>query len=230
MKTSSLKHGSPHQTALETRARSTRSSFSWAFVGQAFSSAANLALAIVAGRLLGPAGLGVVVIGYAAYQLVAALVRAVVTQPLIAHAAPLPHLERLWLAKSGLTIVAASGLLASLVLAAVGLTVGGSVGHGLLLFAPWVLAGLLQEFWKAILFQEGRSAVGGATDIARFITFAMTLPLALTWKHDYIVVGGWGLGAAAGFALGIASFPNRPEPLRASVGACVGIRTMARGS
>jgi len=26
---------------------------------------------------------------------------------------------------------------------------------------------------------------------------ALSIPVALVWKHDYVVVGGWGLGAAA---------------------------------
>src|SRR5205809_309760 len=76
-----------------------RSNFAWAFVGQVFASATNFALTLGAGRLLGPSGLGVVVIGYAAYQLVAGLARAVLTQPVIAHAAPLPAVERLWFAR-----------------------------------------------------------------------------------------------------------------------------------
>jgi O-antigen/teichoic acid export membrane protein len=195
-------------------ATGTRRDFAWGFVAQAFSSATNFALAVVAGRLLGPAGLGVVVVGFGAYQLVAGLQRAIVMQPIVADAAPRDAAERRWLADSGLAIVTCSGIVATFVLAVVGVGVAGDVGRGLLIIAPWLVAALLQEFWKAILFQERRGAAGAASDCVRFSVMAVSIPVALVWKHDYVVVGGWGLGAAAGLAVGFACFPGRPQRLR----------------
>jgi O-antigen/teichoic acid export membrane protein len=206
--------------ALRTRIRSKiRGNFAWAFVGQAFSSATNFALTLGAGRLLGPSGLGVVVIGYAAYQLIAGLVRAVLTQPVIAHASPLAAVERHWFARVCMTVVAVAGIAASLLLAGVGVVIGGSVGRGVLIFTPWVLVSLLQEFWKAILFQEGRGGAAAASDAVRFCTLALTLPLALTWKQDYVVVSAWGFGALAGLLVAIAFFRLRLEPVLVAVGA-----------
>ena len=72
-------------------------------VAQVFSSPTNFALTVVAGRLLGPAGLGVVVVGFSVYQLVAGLQRAIVMQPIVADAAPRGATERRWLADSGLS-------------------------------------------------------------------------------------------------------------------------------
>jgi len=205
---------------LRTRARAgIHGNFAWAFVGQAFSSATNFALTLGAARLLGPSGLGVVVIGYAAYQLIAGLARAVLTQPVIAHAAPLPSAERRWFARVCMTIVAGAGIGASLILAGTGLVVGGSVGQGLLIFAPWVLVSLLQEFWKAILFQEGRGGAAAASDAVRFGTLALMLPVALAWKHDYVVVSAWGLGALAGLLVAVASYRLRPERVVVAVDA-----------
>jgi O-antigen/teichoic acid export membrane protein len=207
-------------TPLRTQARSgIRGNFAWAFVGQVFSSATNFALTLGAARLLGPSGLGVVVIGYAAYQLIAGLARAVLTQPVIAYAAPLPAAERRWFASVCMTIVAAVGIVASLGMAGIGIVVGGSVGRGLLIFAPWVLGSLLQEFWKAILFQEGRGRAAAASDAARFCTLAVTLPVALTWKHDYVVVSAWGLGALAGLLVAIGTYRLRPERVGAAMAA-----------
>jgi O-antigen/teichoic acid export membrane protein len=193
--------------------------FVWGFIAQVFSSATNFSLTLIAGRLLGPAGLGVVVVGFGAYQLVAGLQRAMVMHPLVAAAAPLRGAERRWLAQSGLTVVACSGAAATLVVAVVGLAVAGHVGRGLLLFAPWLMAALLQEFWKTILFQEGRGAAGAVSDCVRFSVMVLSLPVALVWKHDYVVVGSWGLGAAAGLAVGLAWVPGRPEQLRAAFAA-----------
>jgi O-antigen/teichoic acid export membrane protein len=194
-----------------------RGNFAWAFVGQAFSSATNFALTLGAGRLLGPSGLGIVVIGYAAYQLIAGLARAILTQPVIAHSASLQAAERHWFARVCMTIVAGAGVLASLVLAGVGLAVGGSLGRGVLIFAPWVLVSLLQEFWKAILFQEGRGGAAATSDAVRFGVLALTLPVALTWKNDYVVVSAWGLGAAAGLLVAVGFYRVRPEGLTVAI-------------
>jgi O-antigen/teichoic acid export membrane protein len=188
------------------RVSAARAGFVWAFVGQAFSSAANFALAVIAGRLLGPQGLGTVVIGFAAYQLLGGLQRAGVTQPLIAQAAPLPASERKALASAGVVLIAVTGLVATSVLLAVGLILRGRFGTGLLIFAPWLVVGLLQEFWKAILFQEGRGAVGALSDGIRFCVMAACLPVALAWRDPYAVVAAWGLGAAAGLAVELIRF------------------------
>jgi O-antigen/teichoic acid export membrane protein len=193
--------------------------FAWGFIAQVFSSATNFSLTLIAGRLLGPAGLGVVVVGFGAYAFVAGLQRAMVMQPIVADAAPRRGAERRRLAESGLTVVAYSGMVATFLVAGVGLGVGGQVGRGLLVFAPWLIAALLQEYWKTILFQEGRGAAGAASDCVRFSIMALSLPVALVWRHDYVVVGGWGLGAAAGLAVGIACFPGRPERLHAAFAA-----------
>lgn len=193
--------------------------FAWGFIAQVFSSATNFALTVMAGRLLGPAGLGVVVVGFGAYQLVAGLQRALVMHPIVADAAPLRGAERRWLAESGLTVVACSGIVATVGLALAGLVVAGHVGRGLLLFAPWLVAALLQEFWKTILFQEGRGAAGALSDCVRLSIMGLSLPVALVWRHDYVIVGGWGLGAAAGLSVGLASVPGRPERIRAAFAA-----------
>src|ERR687897_566004 len=84
--------------------------FVWGFVGQGCSSATNFGLSVMAGQLLGPRGLGIVFIGFVAYQLVLGLQRAVVTQPLIAQTAPLAALHRLPPSYSGLTVTLATGL------------------------------------------------------------------------------------------------------------------------
>lgn len=175
-------------------------------MAQAFSSAANFALTVLAGRLLGPGGLGTVVIGFAAYQLVAGLQRAVVTQPLIAQAAPLPAIERRALASAGFVVVVVTGLFATVVLLTAGLVVGGRAGTGLLVFVPWLVLALLQEFLKALLFQEGRGSLGAVSDGTRFCVMAATLPLVLAWRNPYAVVAAWGLGTAAGLVVELSRF------------------------
>ena len=191
--------------------------FAWGFVAQVFSSATNFALSVIAGRLLGPSGLGVVVIGFGAYQLVAGLQRAIVIQPLIADAAPRQETERHRLAESGLTVVAIFTTVATIALLALGLALRGQFGRALLIFAPWLVFAVVQEFWKAILFQENRGAAAALSDCIRFSIVALTIPLALVWSHDYVVVAVWGMGAVAGLIVGLVSLPARPERLRPAV-------------
>jgi O-antigen/teichoic acid export membrane protein len=200
----------------QLRISGTRAGFLWAFLGQAFSSATNFALAVIAGRLIGPQGLGTVVIGFTTYQLIAGLQRAVVTQPLIAQSSALLPGKRAELASSGVGVVAATGLAASAVLVVGGFGVRGRFGTGLLVFAPWLLFALLQEFWKAILFQENRGAVGAVSDMTRFVAMAASLPIALAWRDPYAVVTCWGLGMVAGLAIEVIRFRISYTGLRSS--------------
>ncbi len=194
-----------------------RRDFAWGFVAQVFSSATNFGLALIAGRLLGPSGLGAVVIGFGAYQLVAGLQRAFVTQPIVAHAAPLGAERRRKLAAAGVTIVGASGFAATVAFMVIGVGVGGTVGRALLVFAPWLAVALLQEFWKAVLFQEGSGRAGAASDVLRLGAMCLVTLAIVGRRHEYAVVGAWGVAAAAGLAVAIAAFPMRPETIRASV-------------
>ena len=184
--------------------------FLWGFVAQGFSSAVNFGLSVIAGRLLGPTGLGVVFIGFVAYQLILGLQRGGIIQPLVAHAAPLAARERERLARSGLTAVLLSGGVASIAFALAGLAVGGDLGRGLLIFAPWIVAGLLQEFWKAVLFQEGEGRAGAFSDGTRFVVMALVVPLAVIQRSDYVIVSAWGIAAAAGLGVGLLSLPISP--------------------
>ncbi len=188
--------------------------FVWGFVTQVCSSGTNFGLTLLAARLLGPAGLGVVFIGFAAYQLVQGLQRAILTQPLIAHAAARDDLERRRLAGSALTVVVATGVTASGGFAVAGLIAGGDTGRGLVLFAPWLVAALLQEFWKAVLFQEGRARAGAISDATRFLVMVAAVPVVAAMRTDTAVVGVWGVASVIGFIAGAASLRPRLGPAR----------------
>lgn len=194
-----------------------RHQFLWGFLGQVFSSATNFGVVLIAGRLLGPAGLGMVVIGLGAYQLVAGLQRAFVAQPIIAYAAPLSATDRRRLSEAGLTIVAGTGAAATLVVVILGLAVNGSVGHAMLIVAPWLIIGSLQDYWKAIMFQEGLGLGAAASDCARLVAMCLLTAVALEWKHDYAIVASWGIAALIGLAVAIPVFPMRPKSIRVSV-------------
>jgi O-antigen/teichoic acid export membrane protein len=185
------------------RSSSRRAGFGWAVVAQGFSSATNLALTVLAGRLLGPAGLGMVAIGFAAYQLVLGLQRALVTLPLIAHSAPLIGRDRQVFVGSGATLITASGIAAALVCGGAGFVVGGDLGRGLLLFAPWMIVGLTQDYWKAVLFQDQKGSIGAASECGRILLMVLALPIVLAWQKDYVIVGAWGVAATGALVIAI---------------------------
>jgi O-antigen/teichoic acid export membrane protein len=187
--------------------------FAWGLFAQLFASATNFALTLVAGRLLGPSGLGIIVIGFGAYQLVAGLERAFVMQPLVASAAPSPGAERNWLARAGFTVVASSGLLATALVLVIAVIAGGRIERGLVIFAPWIVGVLLQEYWKIILFQEGRGAPAAASDCARLVAMAAFVPVAVVVPFDSVVVAVWGFAALLGLAVANVWLTLRPEPL-----------------
>jgi O-antigen/teichoic acid export membrane protein len=163
----------------------------------------NFGLAVIAGRLLGPRGLGVVFIGFVAYQLASGLQRGIITQPLIAHAAPLGAAERRRLIQSALTVVVLSAGALSVLLGLAGFLASGDFGRGLLLFAPWLVPALLQEFWKAVLFQEGKERAAAFCDATRLAIMALAVPIVLSYRSDYLIVGVWGVAAAIGFVLAL---------------------------
>jgi O-antigen/teichoic acid export membrane protein len=102
------------------------------------------------------------------------------------------------------------------------LTVGGDPGRAFLLFAPWVTGALVQEYWKAILFQEGHGGTAALTDATRLAIMALALPVTLDHRSDYVIVGAWGLGAIAGFGVGTVK-------LRARLGRIIEAFMLLRG-
>jgi O-antigen/teichoic acid export membrane protein len=191
--------------------------FAWGFVAQTFSSATNFGLVLIAGRLLGPAGLGMVVIGLGAYQLVVGLQRAFIAQPIVAYAARRSAAERRSLVEAGLTIVLATGAVALVALVVTGVAVGGSIGRAMLIVAPWLVIALLQEFWKAVLFQERLGFAAAASDFARLVVMGLLTIVAVDWTHDYTIVAAWGIAAAAGLLVAIRFFPMQPKGIGVSV-------------
>jgi O-antigen/teichoic acid export membrane protein len=204
----------PVDTLAPPRPSSHTRSFAWGFMAQGVSSAVTLGLSLLAGRLLGPQGLGIVYIGFVSYQFALGLQRGVVTQPLIAHAAPLAGALRRDLIASGATIVLVTGLLATALLLSVGVAVGGDGRRALWLFAPWISAALLQEFWKAMLFQEGKGGASALSEVVRLAAIGLMLPLAIAHRSDYVIVGIWGVASALGLLIAVVSLPTRLGPPR----------------
>ena len=57
----------------------------WGFVSQAFSSGTNFGLSLLAGRMLGPTGLGHLFLGFAAYLVALGTLRGLLDRALRCH-------------------------------------------------------------------------------------------------------------------------------------------------
>ncbi len=186
----------------------------WGFSGQAFSSATSLGLTLIAGRALGPSGLGVVAIGFSGYLLVVSMQRSLVATPLVTETAALPLAARAQSTSSGLTMVILLGVGATGVFAALGVFVGGSIGRGVLIFACWLLPALLHDYWRAVLFRENRSHLAAVNDGAWLVTMLAASSVALSLRSEWAVASAWGMGAVCGAILGAVQLRIRPNGMR----------------
>jgi len=188
--------------------------FAWGFVSQGFSSATNFALTLIGGRVLGPSGLGVVAIAFSSYLVVLSSQRALVTDPLVASSAALPAAERERATRDALTVT----VLGLVVVAGLGLVVGellgGGIGRGLFLVAPWFPLLVLQDFWRSVLFRDGRASAAVANDALWLLAIVASAPIAWLTGSEWAVVGCWGFGGLAGSVLGFVQTRTRPARLR----------------
>jgi O-antigen/teichoic acid export membrane protein len=186
--------------------------YTWGFVDQACSSATNFSLSLIAGRILGPDGLGVIVIGFSAYLLALGFQSSLLTTPLVSSTAALPPERRRVEIRHGLAISILAALLGTLVFVSCGLAIPGHTGRAFLVLSPWLLPGMLQDFLRAMLYQEGRYRKAAANDATWLAVMLLVAPLAWLVGGEWAVAASWGSGALAAAVLGFAQLRIRPEP------------------
>jgi O-antigen/teichoic acid export membrane protein len=175
----------------------------WGFADQFFSSLTNFTLTIIAGHWLGPAALGVISLGFAAYVLALVFQRALVSEPQTVLSANLELEGRRDVSRRTITMSLLAGGLVGAFLVVAGLLVGGPVGRGFVLFAPWIPVAMVQDVWRFILFRDGRQAAAVTNDASWALGMLAFMPLAWLIHTDWAVVASWGLGAMTGLLLGI---------------------------
>jgi O-antigen/teichoic acid export membrane protein len=196
---------------------SRRTTITWGFVDQAFSSVTNFGLSLLAGRLLGPQGLGTVFLAFSIYLLVLMLQRALVTETLLVITSALDLESRDRTAGLGLTLSILSGLTATIVVLILGLVIPG-LGHvALFLISPWLVVTMVQDFWKNLLFREGRASAAAANDGVWLLVMVAVLPLAWIFKTEWAVMAVWGSGAVGGAAIGFLQTRVSPAPIRSAL-------------
>lgn len=189
--------------------------FVWGFVSQAASSVTNFGLSLLAARALGPSGLGAVFIGFAVYLTVVGFQRALITNPLVSRSSALEPRERTAAARAALLASICFAGATTVIVGLLGVLLPDNLGLGFLLFTPWLIPVLVQDFWRVTLFRDGRGDAGAINDTLWLVVMALTAPLAFALATGWAVVACWGLGGFAGMVAGFAQTrmaPAAPGP------------------
>ena len=176
--------------------RRARTELGWGVADQAVSSGTNLGLSILAGRLLGTAGLGVIFLGFSMYLLALSFMRGLVTQPFVVASSALNKQEQDAATRACMTLVIVIATAVALLMVIAGLVIGDPLGRSLLIFAPWAGVALVQDQWRSVLFRDQRGSAAGLNDGVWALGMLAMLPLALAFRYDWVIAATWGAGAA----------------------------------
>lgn len=199
--------------ALKARARG---ELLWGVADQAASSFTNFGLSVLAGRLLGSEGLGVVFLGFSMYLLALSAVRGLIMEPFVVATSAMNQKEQEAATRACTILVAVVGAAISAIMVLLSFAIGDPLGRSLLIFAPWTGVAILQDHWRSVLFRDQRGRAAAINDSVWAVGMVAMLPLAFMFRTDWVIAATWGAGAAAGALLGIWQVKLKPSrPLRA---------------
>jgi O-antigen/teichoic acid export membrane protein len=200
-------------TALRARARG---ELMWGVADQAASSFTNFGLSVLAGRLLGSAGLGVVFLGFSMYLLALSAVRGLIMEPFVVATSAMNEEDQQAATRACTMLVAGVGAATSVLMVILGLVIGDPLGRSLLIFAPWTGIAMVQDHWRSVLFRDQRGRAAAINDGVWALGMVAMLPVAFAFQYDWVIAATWGAGAAAGALVGIWQIKLRPSgPLHA---------------
>jgi O-antigen/teichoic acid export membrane protein len=195
-------------TALRARARG---ELVWGGADQAVSSATNFGLSVLAGRLLGSAGLGVIFLGFSVYLLALSFVRGLIMEPYVVATSALNEAEQEAATRACTLLVCVAGAATTALMVVLGLAIGDPLGRSLLIFAPWTGVAMVQDHWRSVLFRDQRGRAAAFNDGVWGLGMLAMLPLALIYRYDWVIAATWGAGAALAALVGIWQIKLRPS-------------------
>ena len=185
------------------------------FLDQFVSSMSNFATGLAVARLSGPAQFGRYMLVVTIWFVVVGVHRALVTDPVIVISGD-TDARRALLAQG----VSAELLLGAIVSAGVGgaglaiVVMGFDIGELMLALSPWFVSLLVQDYWRAMAFQQRRPGVALINDsvFAAVQLLAIGLCWIAGWHSPSFMFAAWGIGATAGALLGFRSFRGITRP------------------
>ncbi|MDQ1511753.1 MAG: hypothetical protein QOG50_3597 [Actinomycetota bacterium] len=190
-----------------------RTQIAWGGVDQGLSSATNLGLSVLAGRILGEAGLGVAFLGFSACLLSLSVVRGFVTAPFVVATSVLDPSERDDATRHCITLVVSAAIGVAVLMVLIGLIVPDPLGQSLVVFAPWAMALVIQDLWRSTLFRDQRGKGAALNDGVWAAVMLVMVPVVWWYPHVWAVAAAWGGGAAAGALAGFWQVKLRPSRL-----------------
>lgn len=187
-----------------------RRDFGWGFLDQALASASTFALTLVMAREFGPAGVGAMVVPYAAFLVALGLQRAVLVDPYLTRVPGNISDERALSATISLSL--AIGAVTSIAFVAVGVFVGGPVGAAFIAFSPWIIPALMQALLRSATFRDSRGSVAVVASGLMLVIFVLMVAAGLRGNVTS-VVAAWGTGAVVSAGWLIVIVRARPAHL-----------------
>ncbi len=183
-------------------------------VDQALYSASNLAITILVARVADVREFGIFALVYAAVVVLQGTVDGLVCEPFsVVHSEEHGKAARADLGRaSGASILL--GVAASLLMAVVGLAVGGHTQSLLVAYALVLPALLVQSFWRFACFALDRPETAVANDVVWVGVQVVALAVVILggWSTPTNLVLAWGAGAAAAAVFGCWQLGVIPEP------------------
>lgn len=178
-------------------ARALLRSGGWTLLSQVLSSITNLALTVVEGHIADQPGFGAFGIAFSSYVVVLAVSHAIVALPLMIARSSDELADRSSYLRGALAVGVGSGVIAGVLLALVGATLGGPItGQAVVMGA--MLPGLMwQATWRYQGFVQSSPRVAALADaiwaVAQIALFVTLLLARISWAPAF--VAAWGGGA-----------------------------------
>jgi O-antigen/teichoic acid export membrane protein len=192
-------------------------------VDQSFSSVSNFAVGVAVARVAGASGLGAFSLAYAAWQVLAAMHRSLITDPMaiegdiyhpdgdVSNIKTRGGIERGFAAEVLLGVVGAC--IFALAGGALILVGARTFGIAMLAMAPWLPVLLIQDYWRWVGFMTRRPGCALANDtVFNCVQGAALAAVFVVHTHSIVaLIACWGLGSAAGALYGLRQYRVLPK-------------------
>jgi O-antigen/teichoic acid export membrane protein len=178
---------------------------------QIIASASNFLVGVVVARIAGPAGLGAYAVAYALWLLLAAIHRAIITDPM-AIGNDIRREDSSERLRAGLAAELLLGAVVALLVGALSIPVillgQRNVGIALLTLAPFFPVLLVQDYWRWAGFMRARPGLSLANDVVfNCVQGALLIALIVGgFRSASTAIVAWGIGAVAGALYGLRQF------------------------